>query len=76
MRKQFELRLGRFNEPILVKTPEGLYVCEIPIENEPEDGATDEVWWKWAATGVGGSPREAYEDWTADSNLRDREDKV
>ena len=28
-------------KPIILKTPEGLYVCEIPIENEPEDGAYD-----------------------------------
>lgn len=50
-------------KPIILKTPEGLYLCEIPIENEPEDGSEDDVWWKWAATGVGASPVEAYDDW-------------
>lgn len=45
--------------------------CAIPIENEPEDGATDAEWWIWAATGVGYSPVEAYNDW-----VKDWEDKV
>lgn len=59
-------------KPIILKTkPEGLYLCEIPIENEPEDGATDAEWWIWAATGVGGSPVDAYNDW-----VKDWEDKV
>lgn len=53
--------------PKISKTPEGLiYTCEIPIENEPEDGATDAEWWKWAACGVGDSPVKAYEDWVKD----------
>lgn len=58
-------------KPITLKTPEGLYVCEIPIENEPEDGSEDDVWWKWAACGVGESPVEAYANW-----VKDREDMV
>jgi hypothetical protein len=58
-------------KPLIIKTPEGLYVCGIPIENEPEDNATDEQWWIWAATGVGRSPIDAYNNW-----LKDWEDKV
>lgn len=58
-------------KPIILKTLEGLYVCEIPIENEPEDDSQDDVWWKWVATGVGISPIEAYNDW-----VKDWEDKV
>lgn len=50
-------------KPLILKTHEGLYLCEIPIENEPEDEATDAEWWTWAATGVGSSPVEAYKDW-------------
>lgn len=53
-------------KPLITKTTEGLYTCEIPIENEPEDGATDAVWWTWAACGVGASPVEAYQDWLRD----------
>lgn len=53
-------------KPIILKTPEGLYLCEIPIENEPEDDSPDDMWWKWAATGVGASPLEAYQDWVED----------
>jgi hypothetical protein len=53
-------------KPIILKTPEGLYVCEIPIESEPEDNAPDEAWWIWAATGVGSSPVEAYDKWVKD----------
>jgi len=53
-------------KPIILKTPEGLYVCEIPIENEPEDGASDREWWIWAACGVGASPVEAYDRWVID----------
>lgn len=49
-------------KPLILKTPEGLYVCEIPIENEPEDGASDREWWVWTATSVGASPVEAYND--------------
>jgi hypothetical protein len=61
-------------KPIILKTPEGLYVCEIPIENEPEDGASDRTWWIWAATGVGSSPVEAYDRWVLDyeSQLEDK----
>jgi hypothetical protein len=58
-------------KPLILKTPEGLHVCEIPIEHEPEDGASDEAWWVWAACGVGASPVEAYNDWA-----KDWEDKV
>lgn len=58
-------------KPLILKTPEGLYVCEIFIENEPEDGASDREWWIWAATGVGSTPTEAYDNW-----LDDWEDKV
>jgi hypothetical protein len=54
-------------KPITLKTLEGLYVCEIPIENEPEDGASDRTWWIWAATGVSSvSPVEAYDKWVLD----------
>ena len=58
-------------KPIILKTPEGLYVCEIPVENEPEDGASDRTCWIWAACGVGASPVEAYDNW-----VKDWEDKV
>lgn len=53
-------------KPLILKAHEGLYLCEIPIENEPEDGATDAAWGKWVATGVGSSPVEAYNDWVKD----------
>lgn len=53
-------------KPLILKTHEDLYICEIPIENEPEDGATDAEWMTWAATGVGSSPVEAYNDWAKD----------
>lgn len=53
-------------KPLILKTPEGLYACEIPTENEPEDGASDREWRIWAACGVGASPVEAYDNWVLD----------
>jgi len=38
------LRGGVGMKPLILKIPEGLYVCEIPIENEPEGGASDREW--------------------------------
>lgn len=53
-------------KPLITKNTEGLYTCEIPIENKPEDGAPDAEWWKWSACGVGESSVEAYENWVKD----------
>lgn len=53
-------------KPKITKSPEGSYVCEIPIEIEPEDGCPEEVWYRWSACGVGDTPVEAYKDWIKD----------
>lgn len=53
-------------KPLILKTTEGLYLCELPIENEPEEDASDREWWIWAACGVGSSPVEAYDSWLKD----------
>lgn len=53
-------------KPTILKTPGGRYVCEIPVDNEPEDESPDLVWWKWAACGFGDTPTEAYDNWTKD----------
>lgn len=45
----------------------GWYYCTVPYSvKPPTQGATKEYWWKWAAFGMGRTPKEAYDAWLKD----------